>query len=88
MGKCFLCGEWNIYVEEIVCKEVLNKCLVFGIELFKVKFVILSEIEVDEEFCIDMYDEELNWVLGGGLVFGLLVLIGGEFGIGKFILVF
>lgn len=29
--------------------------------------------------------EELDWVFGGGIVFGFLVLIGGEFGIGKFI---
>lgn len=30
--------------------------------------------------------DEFNCVLGGGVVLGSLVLIGGDFGIGKFIL--
>ena len=34
-------------------------------------------------FRIDMKDNELNRVLGGGLVVGSMVLIGGEPGIGK-----
>lgn len=37
-------------------------------------------------FWVKICLNELNWVLGGGIVFGLLVLIGGDFGIGKFIL--
>lgn len=81
------CGVWNIYVEEIICKEFVNKRLVFGLEFVKSKFVILNDIIGGDEFWIDMYDEELNWVLGGGLVLGLFVLLGGELGIGKFILV-
>ena len=43
----------------------------------------LTEIESNEEQRIDMLDEELNRVLGGGLVQGSLTLIGGEPGIGK-----
>ena len=83
VGKCPSCGEWNTYVEEIVRKEVPNKRPVSGIESPKAKPVTLSEIEADEEPRIDMHDEELNRVLGGGLVPGSLVLIGGEPGIGK-----
>jgi DNA repair protein RadA/Sms len=49
--------------------------------------VTLQEIETVEEQRIDMHDEELNRVLGGGLVPGSLVLIGGEPGIGKSTLV-
>ena len=78
VGKCPSCGEWNTYVEEIVRKEVPNKRPVSGIESPKAKPVTLSEIEADEEPRIDMHDEELNRVLGGGLVPGSLVLIGGE----------
>ncbi|HBG80007.1 MAG TPA: DNA repair protein RadA, partial [Porphyromonadaceae bacterium] len=43
----------------------------------------LREIRAEQEPRIDMNDEELNRVLGGGLVPASLVLIGGEPGIGK-----
>ena len=45
--------------------------------------VTLDDIHGGEEPRIDMHDEELNRVLGGGLVQGSLVLLGGEPGIGK-----
>lgn len=44
---------------------------------------LLSEIEAGTEPRMDMNDNELNRVLGGGLVHGSLVLLGGEPGIGK-----
>lgn len=87
VGKCPSCGEWNTYVEEIVRKEPTNRRPVSGIETQKAKPIILSEIEADDEPRINMHDEELNRVLGGGLVPGSLVLIGGEPGIGKSTLV-
>ena len=49
--------------------------------------VALSDIRADAEPRMDMGDEELNRVLGGGLVPGSLVLLGGEPGIGKSTLV-
>ena len=78
VGKCPSCGEWNTYVEEIVRKEPVNRRPVSGIETQKPKPVILSEIIADDEPRINMHDNELNRVLGGGLVPGSLVLIGGE----------
>ena len=87
VGKCPSCGEWNTYVEEIVRKEPVNRRPVSGIETQKPKPVILSEIIADDEPRINMHDNELNRVLGGGLVPGALVLIGGEPGIGKSTLV-
>ena len=68
VGKCPSCGEWNTYVEEIVRKETTNRRPVSGIETQKAKPVILSEIEADDEPRINMHDDELNRVLGGGLV--------------------
>jgi DNA repair protein RadA/Sms len=47
----------------------------------------LRDIDASAEPRIDMHDEELNRVLGGGLVKGSLVLLGGEPGIGKSTLV-
>ncbi|NDW12195.1 DNA repair protein RadA [Bacteroides sp. 214] len=87
VGKCTSCGEWNTYVEEIVRKEPTNKRPVSGIETPKAKPVMLREIEAGDEPRINMNDDELNRVLGGGLVPGSLVLIGGEPGIGKSTLV-
>jgi DNA repair protein RadA/Sms len=43
----------------------------------------LRDIEGHDDPRIDMHDEELNRVLGGGLVPGSIVLLGGEPGIGK-----
>ena len=43
----------------------------------------MSKIETSEEPRINMHDNELNRVLGGGLVPGSLTLLGGEPGIGK-----
>jgi putative N6-adenine-specific DNA methylase len=53
----------------------------------KSKPLPLKEIKADEEQRIDMRDEELNRVLGGGLVPASVVLLGGEPGIGKSTLV-
>ena len=87
IGKCPSCGAWNTYVEEIIRKTSSNKRPSSGIEISKSKPQPLCEIETDDEPRINMHDEELNRVLGGGLVPGALVLIGGEPGIGKSTLV-
>lgn len=85
VGKCPACGAWNTYVEQVVRKEsAATKAILraTGQEL-KSKPQTLQAIEGGEEPRIDMHDEELNRVLGGGLVPGSLVLLGGEPGIGK-----
>ena len=78
VGKCPSCGAWNTYVEEVVRKEVTNKRPVSGIETPKAKPTALNEIITGDDPRINLGDEELNRVLGGGLVPGSLVLIGGE----------
>lgn len=90
LGKCPNCGEWNTYVEEVVAKEVPSaKCPVpSGLsERGQARPVLLRDITAEKEDRLDMKDQELNRVLGGGLVKGSLVLIGGEPGIGKSTLV-
>ncbi|MBP6610472.1 MAG: DNA repair protein RadA [Paludibacter sp.] len=87
LGKCPQCGEWNTYVEEIVSKDNSPKVNLGGLEMTKQKPVRLHEVETSEEARIDTSSNELNRVLGGGLVPGSLVLIGGEPGIGKSTLV-
>ena len=88
LGKCPNCGEWNTYVEEVVAKKPTSKIAVHGLsEGDKVRPVLLRDITTEEETRVDLKDQELNRVLGGGLVRGSLVLIGGEPGIGKSTLV-
>lgn len=87
-GKCPSCGQWNTFVEEVVRKEMpVAKHVAHGIESVRSKPQRLHEITSGEEQRIDMGDDELNRVLGGGLVEGSLTLIGGEPGIGKSTLV-
>ena len=82
IGKCTSCGEWNTYVEEVVKKETKNtKSHTYAD--FKSSPKLIKEIDLANEPRIDTGNNELNRVLGNGLVPGSLVLIGGEPGIGK-----
>lgn len=90
LGKCPNCGEWNTYVEEVVAKETpaAKRPVPSGLsERGQARPVLLRDIMAEKEDRLDMKDQELNRVLGGGLVKGSLVLIGGEPGIGKSTLV-
>lgn len=90
LGKCPNCGEWNTYVEEIVAKETPSAkrpAPAGWAERGQARPVLLRDITAEKEDRLDMKDQELNRVLGGGLVKGSLVLIGGEPGIGKSTLV-
>ena len=84
IGHCPGCGAWNSYVEESVVvgkdsKSVKNSIL----PETKSKPTRVAEISSVNEARIDLGYEELNRVLGGGLVPGSLILLGGEPGIGK-----
>ncbi len=83
-GRCPSCGEWNSFVEERVTKSSKSS----GKPRTSIsKPQRVSEIEATDEARIKLPSNELNRVLGGGLVTGSLVLIGGEPGIGKSTLV-
>ena len=82
LGKCPSCGEWNTYVEEIINKPTAQKDN-FGQDPKKNIPSPIHEINSEKEDRIDTKSEELNRVLGGGLVKGSISLIGGEPGIGK-----
>lgn len=75
---------WNSFVEEVVSKgEVKNEWRQESSRSRTIHPKILSDIESGKEIRIPTGDEELDRVLGGGIVPGSLVLIGGEPGIGK-----
>jgi len=82
LGKCPSCNEWNTFVEEVIQREETKR----GYRMPDAgdrKPVRITDVEADTQQRIDLNDQELNRVLGGGLVPGSVVLIGGEPGIGK-----
>lgn len=83
MGKCSACGEWNTITEEVIRVEKAPRWKAEKREEKRRKPQVVHQISAQQEDRIDMQNQELNRVLGGGLVKGSLVLVGGEPGIGK-----
>ena len=87
-GKCPSCGRWNTMKEITVKAQATQNATVTARKEASGKTDdskphTLGEIQSSDYPRIDMHDDELNRVLGGGLVQGSLVLLGGEPGIGK-----
>ena len=79
LGKCPGCGQWNTFVEELVSKQKKDSSRTTP----SVEAVALHEISYDDMLRIDTGIQELNRVLGGGMVPGALMLLAGDPGIGK-----
>lgn len=84
LGKCPGCNSWNSFVEEKI-KENKNSKVVSNIPKSELKK--LKDIQVVNRNRFTTGFEELDRVLGGGIVDGSLILLGGEPGIGKSTLV-
>ncbi len=84
-GRCPACGAWNTMVEEKV-RQAPGPGR-GDVARVKSRPVPVNDISAADEPRIVMPSDELNRVLGGGLVKGSIVLIGGEPGIGKSTLV-
>ncbi len=82
LGKCPACSGWNTFVEELIQKEEKSDYKSPSARNAS-KPTPIHEISYSEQHRTVTVDEELNRVLGGGIVPGSLVLIGGEPGIGK-----
>lgn len=84
LGQCPGCKEWNTFVEETVDKSELKNA---GGQLKrmheKAEACVLADITIQEENKLLTGIEELDRVLGGGIVQGSLTLVGGDPGIGK-----
>ena len=99
MGKCPSCGQWNTFKEIRIAGDSGSQAAknagmtmrhggaatMFGGQHSDndAKPMKLRDISAIDEPRIDMRDEELNRVLGGGMVPGSITLLGGEPGIGK-----
>jgi len=82
MGKCKSCNEWNTIVEEVISSsksQTWSSPSILGPN----KAQAIDDISLEAQSRINTTDQELNRVLGGGIVPGSLVLLGGEPGIGK-----
>ncbi|MDR0982879.1 MAG: DNA repair protein RadA [Culturomica sp.] len=86
VGRCATCGEWNSYDEETVVTEKSRRNSLIA-PSSQSKPLTLSEVKINADARMNTGDDELNRVLGGGLVPGSMVLLGGEPGIGKSTLV-
>jgi len=93
IGKCPSCGQWNTFKEVRVASDtgtIAAKATAVSVRNSRQqqsKAHRLGDITAQDEPRIDLRDDELNRVLGGGLVPGSIVLLGGEPGIGKSTLV-
>ena len=80
LGKCPACNSWNTYYEEKIVKEKSSN----ERKSVKAQVVKLNEVNTSESVSrVKTGYEELDRVLGGGIVPGSLILLGGEPGIGK-----
>ena len=80
MGQCPACKQWNTFTEE---KVVTHHGGARASVKSDNKPRLLSEIDTTSEERIHININELDRVLGGGIVPGSLVLVGGDAGIGK-----
>ncbi len=77
LGRCPGCNEWNTLIEEVV--EEFTAEFAFSSS----EPMLYEQVKEAAKQKVQTGIEELNRVLGGGVVLGSLVLIGGEPGIGK-----
>ncbi len=83
-GQCNACKEWNTITEEVLKKE--PHPVWKGKEKpgsSRTRPQLLKDIQADDHIRISTFDQELDRVLGGGIVPGSIILLGGEPGIGK-----
>jgi len=86
MGQCPGCREWNTFVEETKVTGTTGTAGRYaqtGNGTARRKPASLSEVSMEQEDRVRTGIEELDRVLGGGIVQGSLTLVGGDPGIGK-----
>ncbi len=79
LGRCPGCGEWNTMEESVVESEIKNSVASARVD----RILRLSDIDLRDTAHEPIGMEELDRVLGGGLIEGAVILVGGEPGVGK-----
>lgn len=83
LGRCPDCGSWNSFSEEVIQKQSKGVRKQLVSDANKSQPVVLSEVTIGDDFRFSSGIEELDRVLGGGIMSEGSVLLGGEPGIGK-----
>ncbi len=81
LGKCPECGSWGSLVEEVT--QVMSSAKSAKKLTKRVEIINLSDIEKHSFDRLTSSIEELDRVLGGGIVLGSIVLVSGDPGVGK-----
>lgn len=81
MGQCPGCKAWNSFVEETISTNIVSGKKTSAISSKEPS--VLSSVSLSKEDRILIGINELDRVLGGGIVPGSLTLVGGDPGIGK-----
>jgi DNA repair protein RadA/Sms len=82
LGRCPECQEWNTFAEERLIEEKVPERDLLGFESEAVPAPITEIVDVERgRFQIGI--GEFDRVLGGRIVFGSVILVGGDPGIGK-----
>jgi DNA repair protein RadA/Sms len=83
-GRCDVCGEWNTLAEEVERPASRSKSSRLPRPAGPISVVAtIGSIETTRSSRVSSGIRELDYVLGGGIVGGSVVLVGGEPGIGK-----
>jgi DNA repair protein RadA/Sms len=81
-GQCTGCNEWNTIVEE-VNTPVPTSSRYQGYSGNVVTMTRMADVKLDTAIRLSSGSQELDRVLGGGIIMGSAILIGGDPGIGK-----
>ena len=83
MGQCPGCRAWNSFVEETIQQNIVSTSGKKTSAISSKEVAVLSSVSLTKEDRVEIGIEELDRVLGGGIVPGSLCLVGGDPGIGK-----
>lgn len=82
-GQCTGCNEWNTIVEEVVATAATVGARYQGYAGREQAITCMADVELNSDIRLSSGSQELDRVLGGGIIMGSAILIGGDPGIGK-----
>ena len=83
LGRCPNCGEWGTLTEEKIQPDIPNRQARVSLSGQAAKVEKIDAVKMEATPRVKVALNEVNRVLGGGVVPGSMVLIGGDPGIGK-----